>query len=334
MLTNPWPLIKQTVMAFIEDEALSRGAAIAFYAVTSLGPVLLIVIAIAGLVFGQDAAMGAIVGQFRDLMGQQSAELLQTVVKSAAAQRSGTLATVLGVVMLLVTASGVFSEMQSALNAFWKVQPTGTTVSRLVRARAASLGLVAAMGFLLLASLVISAGLAAVSGYINARLPFASLALELINFVISLALISALFATIYKVLPDKQLQWRDVWVGAVATAILFNLGKLLVGLYIGSSAIGSSYGATGALIIVLLWIYYSAEIFLLGAEFTKVCANRRGTEQVHPRSSQDRVSDASAKQVGGASRPRVIPMWHMLAAVFLIRALLPFDRRRREASAP
>ncbi len=277
MLVNAWTLIKETVMAFIDDEALSRGAAIAFYAVTSLGPVLLIVIAIAGLVFGEDAAMGAMVGQFRGLMGQQSAELLQTVVKSAAAQRSGTIATILGVVMLLVTASGVFSEMQSALNAFWKVESKGTTVSRLVRARAASLGLVVAMGFLLLVSLVISAGLAVVSSYINARLPLASLFLQFINFVISLALISVLIAAIYKVLPDKKLEWRDVGVGAVATAILFNLGKLLVGLYIGSSAIASSYGAAGALIIMLLWIYYSAQIFLLGAEFTKCYAGHRDT---------------------------------------------------------
>jgi membrane protein len=280
MLMSAWTLIKETVMAFIDDEALSRGAAIAFYAVTSLGPVLLIVIAIAGMAFGEDAATGAIVGQLSGLMGQQSAELLQTVIKSASAQRSGTLATILGAVMLLVTASGVFSEMQSALNAFWKVEPRGTTVSRLVRARAASLGLVVAMGFLLLVSLVISAGLAALSGYVNAWLPLAGLVLQSINFVISLALISLLFAAIYKVLPDKKLEWRDVVVGAVATAILFNLGKLLVGLYIGGSAIASSYGAAGALIVVLLWIYYSAQIFLLGAEFTKVYASHRGTQPV------------------------------------------------------
>jgi membrane protein len=170
--------------------------------------------------------------------------------------------------------------MQSALNTFWKVEPRGTTVSRLVRARAASLGLVVAMGFLLLVSLVISAGLAALSGYVNAWLPLAGLVLQSINFVISLALISLLFAAIYKVLPDKKLEWRDVVVGAVATAILFNLGKLLVGLYIGGSAIASSYGAAGALIIVLLWIYYSAQIFLLGAEFTKVYASHHGTQPV------------------------------------------------------
>ena len=294
MPTSPWTLIKETVMAFIDDEALGRGAAIAFYAVISLGPVLLLVIAIAGLVFGGDAATGAIVSQFSHLMGQQSAELLQSVVKNAAEQRSGTLAAILSVIMLLVTASGVFSEMQSALNAFWKVEAKGSAVSRLVRARAASLGLVAAMGLLLLGSLVISAGLAAVSGYINASVPFASLFLQLINFVISLALISALFAAIYKVLPDKQLDWRDVTIGAIATALLFNLGKLLVGLYIGSSSVASSYGAAGALIIVLLWIYYSAQIFLLGAEFTKVYAAHRETEQLKFRPVQDRGSDTSA----------------------------------------
>ena len=333
MLINAWTLIKETVMAFIDDEALSRGAAIAFYAVTSLGPVLLIVIAIAGLVFGEDAAMGAIDGQFSDLMGQQSAALLQTVVKSAAAHGSGTLATILGMVMLLVAASGVFSEMQAALNAFWKVEPRGTTVSRLVRARAASLGLVVAMGFLLLVSLVISAGLAALSGYIDAWLPFAALVLQSINFVISLALISVLFAAIYKVLPDKKLEWRDVVVGAVATAILFNLGKLLVGLYIGSSAIASSYGAAGALIIVLLWIYYSAQIFLLGAEFTKVYAGHRRTRQTSSRGddgAKKALSSTGPRTISLACprHPRLTPVWQLLAALFLLRAALPIIRKR------
>jgi membrane protein len=182
-----------------------------------------------------------------------------------------------GATTLLITASGVFGEMQSALNAIWKAQPQGTTVSRLVRARAASLGLVAALGFLLLVSLVISAILSGLSSYISAVLPFGALILQILNFVISFALISVLFAAIYKVLPDAKLSWADVLVGAVVTALLFNVGKFLIGLYLSHSAVASSYGAAGALIIVLLWIYYSAQIFLLGAEFTKIYASRRGT---------------------------------------------------------
>ena len=212
-------------------------------------------------------------------MGEQSAELLQTTIKSASGKSSGIFASALGIVTLIVTASGVFGEMQSTLNAIWKAEPKGGTLSRLIRARASSLGLVAALGFLLLVSLVISAALSAMSEYVNAYLPFGHFILQAVNFLISFALISVLFAAIYKVLPDKDLEWRDVVVGAVVTAFLFNIGKFLIGLYIGSSEVASSYGAAGALIVALLWIYYSAQIFLLGAEFTKVYAHHHGSQQ-------------------------------------------------------
>jgi membrane protein len=182
----------------------------------------------------------------------------------------------------MVTASGVFGEMQSALNTIWKIEPGGTTVSRLIRARATSLGLVAALGFLLMVSLAMSAALTAFGDQIDAVLPFGALVLSIVNFVVSLVLISVLFAAIYKILPDRHLEWRDVTVGATATAVLFTVGKSLIGWYIGSSAVASSYGAAGALIILLLWVYYSAEIFLLGAEFTKVYANRHGSKQGNP----------------------------------------------------
>ena len=281
-LSETWKLLKDTVLSFIDDEALSRGAAIAFYAATSIAPVLLIVIAIAGLAFGRDAAQNAITAQLSGLMGQQTAEVLQSAVASAAGKSSGIVATVVGIITLFVTASGVFGEMQSALNAIWKVQPTGTTVSRLIRARAASLGLVAALGFLLMVSLVVSAALTAFANQINSILPFGRLLLSGLNFVVSLTLISVLFAAIYKVLPDRHLEWHDVGVGAVVTAVLFTIGKALIGLYIGSSAVASSYGAAGALIILLLWVYYSAQIFLLGAEFTKVYANRHGSKEEKP----------------------------------------------------
>jgi membrane protein len=282
VLSETWKLLKDTVLSFINDEALSRGAAIAFYTVISIAPVLLIVIAIAGLAFGRDAAQNAITAQLSGLMGQQTAEVLQSAIASAAGKSSGIVATVVGIITLFATASGVFGEMQSALNAIWKVQPTGTTVSRLIRARAASLGLVAALGFLLMVSLVVSAALTAFGNQINSILPFGRLLLSGLNFVVSLSLISVLFAAIYKVLPDRRLEWHDVGVGAVVTAILFTIGKSLIGLYIGSSAIASSYGAAGALVILLLWVYYSAQIFLLGAEFTKVYANRHGSKQEEP----------------------------------------------------
>ena len=278
MLGTIWTTLKETVEDYLEDGALSKGAAIAFYTILSIGPVLVICIAIAGLVFGQEAAQGAMVGQLKGLMGDQAAEAIQTMIASASNKKSGIWATVIGLVTLLITASGVFGEMQSSLNAIWKAQPKGG-VSGILKARAASLGLVATMGFLLLTSLVVSAGLHALGTYMSGVLPGSELVLQILNFVISFAMVSALFAAIYKILPDRNLSWRDVVVGAVGTAFLFTVGKTLIGLYIGSSSVASSYGAAGALIIVLLWIYYSSQIFLLGAEFTKVWASHHGSAE-------------------------------------------------------
>lgn len=282
MFSAAWKMLKDTVLAFIDDEALSRGAAIAFYTVTSIAPVLLIVIAIAGLAFGRDAAQNAITEQLSGLMGRQTAEVLQMAVASAASISSGVVATIIGIVTLIVTASGVFGEMQTALNVIWKAKPEGTTVSRLIRARAASLSLVAALGFLLMVSLVVSTGLTAFGNYLDSILPFGQVILTVLNVIVSLALISFLFAAIYKVLPDRNLEWGDVVIGAIATAVLFTIGKSLISWYIGSSAVASSFGAAGGLIVLLLWVYYSAQIFLLGAEFTKVYANSHGSKQGAP----------------------------------------------------
>ena len=282
MLLSAWKMIKDTVLSFIEDEALTRGAAIAFYTVTSVAPVLLIVVAIAGLVFGRDAAQNAITAQFSDLMGRQTAEVLQSAIASAAGKSSSIIATIIGVATLIATASGVFGEMQAALNSIWKTKPKATTVSRLIRARAVSLGLVAALGFLLIVSLVISAGLTAFGDYLDTVLPMGKLVFPALNFVISVVLLAILFGAIYKLLPDRSLQWNDVIIGALITSVLFNIGKSLIAWYIGSSAIASSYGAAGGLIVLLLWVYYSAQIFLLGSEFTKTYANQHGSKQRRP----------------------------------------------------
>jgi membrane protein len=284
-----WRLLKDTVVHFIDDEALTRGAAIAFYTVTSLAPVLLLVISIAGLVFGQDAAQGAIISQLTALMGKQAGEVVQTALSSASAKSSGILATLIGLVTLLITASGVFGEMQTALNKIWKAEPKSGTVSRLIRARAASLGLVAALGFLLIVSLVVSAGLTALAGYVNAWLPFGEVLLSILNFVISLLLLSVLFAAIYKVLPDRPIAWREVVTGSIITAILFTIGKSLIGWYLGSSAVASSYGAAGGLIVLFFWVYYSTQVFLVGAEFTKAYATSRGRG---PAESDEKVTEA------------------------------------------
>lgn len=276
MIARVWVLIKDTVSGFIEHEDLTRGAAIAYYTIFSIAPLLIIVIAIAGLVFGHDAAEGTIVGELRGLIGKQSAEILQSMIQSASHRGAGILATIIGIGTLLLTATGVFTEIQSALNAIWKATPS-VGLSELVRARLVSLGLIATLGFLMLVSLAVSAGLTALGSYLSDLFPGGSFVMSLLNLTISLALISALFAAIYKILPDKPITWKDVAVGSVVTAILFTLGKSLIGLYIGSSTVASSYGAAGALLILLLWVYYSVQIFLLGAEYTRAYAETHGS---------------------------------------------------------
>ena len=213
-------------------------------------------------------------------MGHDAAEAVQAMIASAGNKRSGTLGAALGFGALLVTASGVFGEMQTGLNRIWRAEPRTSTVTRLVRARAVSLGLVAALGFLLRVSLAACAAITAFSHMLQHVLPDIDLLIRAVNFLVSLALISALFAAIYKVLPDVPTTWHDVGVGAVATAFLFTVGKTVIGLYIGSSQVTSSYGAAGALVIVLLWVYYSAQIFLLGAEFTRAWATHHGSAAV------------------------------------------------------
>jgi membrane protein len=276
MIGRLWVLTKDTVSGFIEHEDLTRGAAIAYYTIFSVAPLLIIVIAIAGLVFGHDAAEGAIVGQLSGLIGKQSAEILQSMIQSASHRGAGILATIIGIGTLLLTATGAFTEIQSALNAIWRAAPSAG-FSQLVRARLLSLGLVATLGFLMLVSLVVSAGLTALGSYLSDLFPGGSLLVSLLNSTISLVLISALFAAIYKILPDKSIAWRDVAVGSVVTAILFTIGKSLIGLYMGSSSVASSYGAAGALLIILLWVYYSVQIFLLGAEYTRAYAETHGS---------------------------------------------------------
>ena len=236
-------------------------------------------------------------------MGQQTAEVLQTAIASAAGKSSGILATLVGIITLIATASGVFGEMQTALNKIWTAKPKSTTVSRLIRARAASLGLVAALAFLLMVSLVVSAGLTAFGNFLNSIVPLGNIIFAVLNFIISLALLSVLFAAIYKVLPDRPIEWRDVIVGAVVTGVLFTIGKSLIGWYRGSSAVASSYGAAGGLIVLLLWVYYSAQIFLLGAEFTRVYATRHGSKQedadVQTDAGGSEATDRAASSVAG-----------------------------------
>jgi membrane protein len=274
-----WSLMVDTVRNFLADGALSRGASIAYYTLFAIAPVLLIVIATAGLVFGREAAEGAIVDQLSGLMGQSTAQALEEMIKQADRTGAGLWPALLGVGALLLTATGVFGEVQSALNAVWKAKPNkhASTVGRLARARAASLALVLTCGFLITVSLATSAALAAFATFLRGRFPTLVWAVSVADFVISTCLIAFMFGAIYKVLPDRPIAWRDVAIGSIVTALLFTVGKYAIGFYIGQSDVASGYGAAGVLIVLLLWIYYTAQIFLLGAEFTRSYARRYGS---------------------------------------------------------
>ncbi|APH60755.1 YihY/virulence factor BrkB family protein [Granulibacter bethesdensis] len=268
-------ILKDAAGGYLADNCLSRGAAIAYYTVFSMSPVLVIVIAVAGTLFGEEAARGAIVSQLGGLMGKQAAEALQAMIASAGRHGAGPIATVIGIGTLLITASGVFGEIQATLNVIWRAEPPRSTVGQLVRVRLLSLALVMTMGFLLMVSLVASAVLAAIGDWLDSFIPETRLLLQLANAGMSFFIIALIFGATYKILPDRVIAWRDVGMGAVTTALLFSAGKMLIGMYIGSSNAATSYGAAGALVIMLLWVYYSAQIFLFGAELTRAYSDDR-----------------------------------------------------------
>jgi membrane protein len=271
-------LVRLAVSGWMDDYAASMGAALAYYAMFSMAPLLVISIAVAALVFGHEAAQTEIMEQLRGLVGPEGAQAAQSMLASAQAPKSGVIATVLSAIMLLIGATTVFGEIESDLNRVWKAPVrTKTGIWGLLRSRVLSLGLVVSVGFVLLVSLIVSAGLAAFGKYWAPWFGGIEVLLQIANFVLSIAIFTVLFGLMYKVLPRKPIAWRDVWIGAGITALLFSLGKFLIGLYIGRSAIASAYGAAGAVLVLLIWAYYSAQIFLLGAEFTRAYAERYGS---------------------------------------------------------
>jgi membrane protein len=321
-----WIVCRTAVEGCFNDGALSHAAAMAFYAATSLAPILLIVLGIAGLATGRDAAEIAISAQLTGLLGPRGADLLKTTVENASAHK-GALASVVAIVTLLVGASGVFGEMQSTLNLIWKVPPQKTSLFSLARTRVASLGLVASLGFLLLVSLAASVAISAVGDVITSRLPFGEFVLSALNTFVSLILVALLFGAIFKVLPDRALSWRDVRFGAAVTAVLFTVGKSLIGWYLGTSAIASSYGAAGSLIVLLLWVFYSSAIFLFGAEVTRAVAVRFGSRRdLMPVEIGEQPADPSGVASSPASAFGVIALIAATAS-FATLAFLP--RRHR-----
>ena len=271
-------LFKQAFTEFGEDKAQRLGAALAYYTIFSLAPLLLIAISIAGMVFGREAAQGQIFGQLHGVLGPQAAQAVQEMVKGAAKPKSGTMATVIGIVTLLFGAAGVFGQLKEALNTIWNVEPARAGgFMKMLKDRFLSFAMVLGTGFLLLVSLVIDAGVAAAGHFVGSRLPGGEALWQVVQLIVSLGIVALLFALIFRFLPDVHPAWRDVWFGAIFTAVLFVAGKFALGLYLGKSAVGSSYGAAGSLVVLLLWVYYSAQILFFGAEFTQVYARTHGS---------------------------------------------------------
>jgi membrane protein len=274
-----WDMARHSVAAWIDDYAPSMGAALAYYTMFSIAPLLVIVIAVAGILFGNDAAKGHVLAELRGIMGEEGALAVEGLLESASDPEKSSLAALVGIIALLVGATSVFAELQSALDRIWRAEPTqpSESVWRWVQTRMLSLGMILGFGFLLLVSLVMSAALAALGDWWGPLFGAWELILQTLNFIVSFVIVTLIFAMIYKSLPHVSIDWRDVWIGATVTALLFTVGKLLIGFYLGRTSIASAFGAAGSLVVLLLWVYYSAQIFLLGAEFTWVYAHRHGS---------------------------------------------------------
>ncbi len=278
-LPRLFDLCRKAVLAWIDDFAPSMGAAISYYTVFSLAPLLVIVIAVAGALFGREAVQGEVVAQLSGLLGHDAAVSVQNMVKSASAPGQGLVAGLISVVVLLIGATTVFAELQSALDRIWHVpeadKPTG--VWAILRARVLSFGLILGLAFLLMVSLVVSTGVAAFGSWVGGMMPGWELVLQGINLLISIGITTVLFAMIFKFMPTADVGWRDVGIGAVVTAVLFEVGKQLISIYLSKSGMSESLAAAGSLVVLLAWVYYAAQIFLLGAEFTKVYAHEHGS---------------------------------------------------------
>lgn len=266
------------VRAWWDDDALRLGASLAYYTLFAIAPILLVATAVAGMVFSAEAVRGEIVGQLDHLVGREGARAVQSLLEGASQRRTGIVATIAGSIAFLVAATGAFLELQSALNTIWRVKPKpGTNLKAFLVDRLRSFGLVVAVGFLLMVSLAVTAALAALNQWLARRAPAIPLLWNGVSMLVSLSVATGLFGMLFRVLPDVRLQWRDVMTGALVTAVLFTIGQQLIGLYLGQSSMASSYGAAGSVMILLLWVYYSCQILLLGAEFTRVYAERQRT---------------------------------------------------------
>ncbi len=290
-------LLKTTYTDWSEDKASRLAAALAYYTAFAIAPLLLIAIAVAGFVFGEEAASGQVFAQLEGLLGADAARAVETAIANSRQSGASTISAIIGIGTLLWSASNLFAQLQDALNTIWEVAPKpGAGIMATLKKRFLSMTMVLGIAFLLLVSLVLSAALSALGNFFNTLLPAADVLWPVVNAAISFAVITLLFAAIYKVLPDVEISWSDVWIGAAATALLFTVGKLLIGLYLGNAGVGSTYGAAGSLLILLIWVYYSAQILFFGAEFTQAYARKYGSRIVPDESAVQVTEEARAKQ--------------------------------------
>ncbi len=283
-----WQLAKQAVQSWSDDYAPSMGAALSYYSVFSMAPLLLIVISVAGLVFGEDAARGELFGQLAGLMGADAAKTLETLLVSVNKPAQGIVSTLIGIGVLLIGATTVFGELQNALDRIWRAPKRDTSggLWTLLHTRLLSFGMVLGIAFLLMVSLVLGAVVSALGKWWGDAFLGWEILAQVLNVTLGFALTTGVFAMIYKLMPSVRVHWHDVWVGAAVTALLFTVGRFLIGLYIGKSGVASSFGAAGSLIVIFVWVYYSAQVFLMGAEFTWHYAKTYGSMR-HLHSQQD-----------------------------------------------
>jgi membrane protein len=312
-----WEILKETGSDWSSDNATRLAAALAYYTVLSLAPLLVLAVAVAGLFFGEEAARGQIANELSSVVGPEAGKGIETMLTHAKKPEEGALGSIIGIVVLLFGASGVFGELQSSLNTIWEVEPKpGLGVWGMLRTRFFSFSMVLGVAFLLLVSLVLSAALAGVGRMFESSLPGGAVLWQGVNFAVSFGVVTVLFALIFKVVPDVKITWKDVWIGAAVTALLFAIGKFALGLYLGRASVASPYGAAGSLIVLVIWVYYAAQILFMGAEFTQVYARHRGSRiepsdhavpvEIVKKTPDDAQKTEPETRVSGPGRPRTV----------------------------